>query len=306
MLQNDRVKIVVSGGSGFIGVPLLERLVGRGHEVIVLSRNASHGLEWHPPSPGAWSAVVGSADAVINLAGENIGNGRWNEARKQRLVSSRLDSTRGLVEAMQNNLSRHRIFISASATGYYGLLGDEAVDESAPRGSGFLAELSEKWEAAARAANPFARVVILRFGVVLDRRGGALSKMLLPFRLGAGGPIGNGKQWMSWVDREDLLRAIEWAIDRDEARGIYNVTSPNPVRNRDFARALGRALHRPALLPTPALPLRMLFGDMADEALLGGQRVLPTRITSEGFSFQYPTIEQSFARIFESARGNRA
>jgi len=298
------VKIVVSGGSGFLGAPLVKRLAARGDEVVVLSRSAAHGVEWHPPRQGAWSKIAGDADVVINLAGENVGEGRWTEARKQRLTSSRIDATRALVEAMQNNLSQRRTFISASAVGYYGLLGDEVVDESSSRGSGFLAQLTEKWEAAAREATPFARVVILRIAVVLGP-GGALGKMLLPFRLGVGGPIGNGKQWMSWIDRDDVLRAIEWSIDRDEARGVYNVASPNPVRNRDFARALGRALHRPALLPTPALALRMLFGDMADEALLGGQRAVPSRLTREGFAFHYPTIEESLAHALQSTPANR-
>ena len=258
----------------------------------------TRGLEWHPPRQGAWSRETGDADVVINLAGESIGEGRWTESRKQRLLSSRVDATEALVEAMQNNLANHRTFISASAVGYYGLLGDEVVDESATRGEGFLAALAERWESAAREATPFARVVILRFGVVLDRSGGALAKMLLPFRLGIGGPIGSGKQWMSWVDREDVLRAIEWSIDNDNARNVYNVTAPTPVRNRDFARALGRALRRPTVLPTPALPLRVAFAQMADEALLGGQRAVPNRITSEGFAFRYPTIELSLAHIF--------
>ena len=291
------MKIVVAGGTGFLGTPLVERLKKRGEDVIVLTRSA-RGLEWHPPALGPWSAAAANADVVINLAGENIGEGRWSQSRKQRLVSSRLDAIYALVEAMRANPSKPRTFISVSAVGYYGLLGDEIADETSPRGRGFLAELTEKWEAAAREAEPFARLVILRFGVVLDDSGGALKKMLLPFRFGIGGPIGSGRQWMSWIDRDDALRAIEWAIDNPTARGIYNVTAPTPARNRDFAKALGRAIHRPALLPTPALPLRILFGDMADEVLLGGQRVVPARITGEGFAFRYPTLEQAFAHIF--------
>jgi uncharacterized protein len=291
------MKIIVAGGTGFLGTPLVERLIKRGDNVIVLTRSG-RGLEWHPPAQGRWSGEVATADVVINLAGENVGEGRWSQSRKQGLVSSRLDATHALVEAMRANPSTPRTFISASAVGYYGLLGDEIADETSPRGRGFLAELTEKWEAAAREAEPFARVVILRFGVVLDDSGGALQKMLLPFRFGIGGPIGSGKQWMSWIDREDTLRAIEWAIDNPTARGIYNVTAPTPARNRDFAKALGRAIHRPAFLPTPALPLRILFGDMAGEVLLGGQRVVPARITGEGFTFRYPTLEQAFGHIF--------
>jgi len=291
------MKIVVAGGTGFLGTPLVERLAKRGDDVVVLTRSG-RGLEWHPPAQGQWSGEVANADVVINLAGENVGGGRWSQSRKQRLVSSRLDATHALVEAMRASPGKPRTFISASAVGYYGLLGDEIADETSPRGRGFLAELTEKWEAAAREAEPFARLVILRFGVVLDDSGGALAKMLLPFHFGIGGPIGSGKQWMSWIDREDTLRAIEWAIDNPTARGIYNVTAPTPARNRDFAKALGRAIHRPAVLPTPALPLRILFGDMAGEVLLGGQRVAPARITGEGFTFRHPTLEQAFAHIF--------
>ena len=292
------MKIVVSGGTGFIGGALVARLRSRGDDVTVLSRDASRGLEWHPPQQGAWSDEVANAGVVINLAGENVGGGRWTEKRKQRLTSSRLDATHALVEAMQRNPSKPRIFISASATGYYGIRGDEIVDESASSGPGFLAELTKKWEAAAHEAESIARLVIVRFGVVLDRSGGALAKMLPPFRLGVGGPIGSGKQWMPWIDREDVLRAIEWAIDHESARGIYNVTSPNPVRNRDFVRAFVRALHRPALLPAPAFALRLLFGEMADEMLLSGQRVVPTKLPNEGFTLQFPTIDESFAHIF--------
>ena len=188
--------------------------------------------------------------------------------------------------------SRSRTFISASATGFYGDRGDESLDENSPGGSGFLAEVTKRWEELARGAEPFARVVILRFGVVLANDGGALAKLLLPFRLGAGGPMGSGQQWMPWIDRDDILRIIEWSIDRDATRGIYNATAPNPARNRDFAHALGRVLHRPAFLPTPAFALRLALGsEMANEMLLGGQRVVPKRAQDEGFEFAYPDLE---------------
>jgi uncharacterized protein (TIGR01777 family) len=295
------MKIVVSGGSGFIGTPLVERLA-KTADVVVLTRNPAHvrggrGVEWHPPTLGAWGDEVASAEAVVNLAGENIGGGRWTEARKRALVSSRLDATNALVAAMQREPGRTRTFISASAIGYYGVRGDETVDEHSQRGSGFLADLCEKWEAAARAADPIARLVILRFGVVLEKGGGALGKMLLPFRLGVGGPIGSGDQWMSWVEREDVIRVLEWAIGNAGARDVYNVSAPEPVRNRDFARELGRALHRPALIPTPGFALRLAFGEMADEALLGGQRVVPSRLQEEGFVFAEPALRDALQRI---------
>ena len=288
------MKIVVSGGTGFIGTPLVSRLRERGDEVVVLSRDPKHGVEWHPPSPGPWMSHVREADAVVNLAGASIAGGRWTDSRKAQLTSSRLIPLRALIDA------KPRVLIEASAVGYYGYISDETFDENGARGPGFLAELVDQWEAAAREADSFARVVLLRFGVVLDKSGGALKQMLPPFYFGAGGPIGNGKQWMSWVDREDVIRAIEWAIDTGSARGVYNVSAPNPVRNREFARALGRAVHRPAILPVPAFALRLLFGrGLADEALIGGQRAVPSRLQREGFTFRYPTLEASLLHIFQ-------
>lgn len=293
--------IVIAGGTGFLGEPLVKRLIACGDDVAVLSRNpskvrAGRGLQWDGRTQGAWSDAVATADVVINLAGENIGDGRWTEARKKQLVASRLDATGAIAEALRRDPSRKRTLINASAVGYYGLHGDEELDESGSRGAGFLAELVDRWEGAARAAEPLARLVVLRFGVVLSAEGGALGKMLLPFRLGAGGPIGSGRQWMSWVDRDDAVRFVEWAIDREAARGVYNVTAPEPVRNRDFTRELGRALHRPAFMPAPAFALRLAFGEMADEVLLGGQRVLPKRAEQEGFTFDVKSVAESFAR----------
>jgi uncharacterized protein len=299
------VKIVVSGGSGFVGTPLVARLAERGDEVVVLSRNpsrvrAGRGVEWHPPNGGAWTAELRDADAIVNLAGESIAGGRWTETRKATLTSTRLEPLRALIAAMRETESRPRAFIEASAVGYYGYTSEETFDEGASRGAGFLAQLVEEWESAAREAEPLARLVLLRFGIVLDRSGGALKQMLPPFYFGAGGPIGSGKQWMSWIDREDVIRAVEWAIDNPGARGIYNVTSPEPVRNRDFARALGRILHRPAFLSVPGFALRTLFGrGLADEALLGGQRAVPSRLQREGFTFAYPTLTASLEHIFK-------
>jgi len=290
-------KIVVAGGSGFIGEPLVHRLVTRGDDVAILTRNpskihAGRGVSWNPPSEGSWVDEVAKADVVINLAGENVGGGRWTEARKKRLMESRVAATSALVGAMSRKPNRPRTLISASATGYFGDRGDEPLDENSIPGSGLLAEVTKRWEERARGAEPFARVVILRFGIVMASDGGALAKLLLPFRLGAGGPMGDGRQWMPWVDREDVLRLIEWLIDHDTARGVYNVTAPNPVTNRDFARILGRVLHRPSILPTPAFALRLILGaQMANEMLLSGQRVVPKRALEEGFQFAYPELD---------------
>jgi len=294
------MKIVVAGGSGFIGEPLVRRLVAKGHDVAVLSRDpakvkAGRGLHWDAKSQGGWSAEAAAADVVINLAGENVGEGRWTDERKRRMVASRLDSTAALIEALRREPDRRRTFISASAVGLYGDRGDEILHESSDPGTGFLAELVSRWETAARGAEPLARLVIIRFGVVLSAEGGALAKLLLPFKLGAGGPIGNGRQWMSWIDRDDAVRFVEWAVESEAARGAYNATGPHPVPNREFAQALGAALHRPALLPTPALALKVAFGEMAEEVLLAGQRVLPARAQREGFVFERPELADSLA-----------
>jgi uncharacterized protein (TIGR01777 family) len=297
------VKIAIAGGSGFVGTPLVQRRIARGDEVFVLTRDASRvetgtPLVWDGRTQGSWSAVVAAADAVINLAGENIGAGRWTRARKRSLVDSRVNATRALIDAMRSRSDRKRVFVSASAVGLYGLHGDEELDESSPRGRGFLADLAAQWEEEAHAAETIARLVVLRFGVILSANGGALAKMALPFRFGAGGRVGSGAQWMSWVALEDALRAIEWALDNDSVRGAFNVTSPQPVRNRELAKALGRAMRRPSIMPAPAFALRLLLGEMADEALLGGQRVMPRRTLSEGFRFQYPGIAETLATEF--------
>lgn len=292
-------RIVVAGGSGFIGDPLVRRLLARGDDVAVLTRNpskvdAGRAVVWNPPAQGDWSDEVAKGDVVINLAGENVGGGRWTAERKKRIMESRVAATSALVEAMSRKPAQTRTFVSASASGFYGDRGDESLDENSTPGSGFLAEVTKRWEELARGAKPFARVVIIRFGVVLAKDGGALAKLLLPFRLGAGGPMGSGQQWMPWIDRDDILRIIEWSVDRDAARGTYNATAPAPARNRDFARTLGRVLHRPTFMPTPAFALRIALGsEMADEMLLGGQRVFPKRAQDEGFAFAYPDLDAS-------------
>lgn len=292
--------IVVAGGSGFLGEPLVKRLLSRGDDVAVLTRSPSHvrsgrPIEWDARTQGAWSGEAARADVVINLAGENVGDGRWTAERKKQLTASRLDSTHAVVEALRAAPSRKRALINASAIGYYGDRGEEQLDESSGRGGGFLAGLVEQWEMAAREAESLARLVLIRFGVVLDPSGGALKKMLLPFRLGAGGPIGSGRQWMSWIGRDDAVRMVEWAIDRETARGVYNATAPQPVRNREFTKALGRAVHRPAVIPVPAFALRLALGQMADEALLGSQRALPHRAQQEGFVFQVASIDEGLS-----------
>jgi uncharacterized protein len=294
-------RIVVAGGSGFIGEPLVRRLLARGDDVSVLTRNplkvrAGRALPWSPPSVGSWGEDVARSDVVINLAGENVGGGRWTKVRKRTVMESRVVATTALISAMARKPDQSRTLINASAIGFYGDRGDEPIDEDSDPGAGFLTEVTKRWEELARTAEPFARVAILRLGIVLAADGGALAKLLLPFRLGAGGPMGSGRQWMSWIDRVDVLRMIEWSIDHDTARGVYNVTAPTPATNRDFAKALGRALHRPTILPTPAFAFRLALGsEMADEMLLSGQRVLPRRAMEAGFEFAYPELDAALA-----------
>lgn len=297
------MKIVIAGGSGFIGTALVRRLVARGDDVAVLTRSAKRVSEgrpviWDGRSVGPWADEVASADAVVNLAGENIAGGRWTDERKKALVASRLEATGAIVAALRRKPEQRRVLVNASAIGYYGLHGDEELDESAPEGAGFLAGLTGQWERAASEAAPLARLVILRFGIVLSPDGGALAKMLPPFRLGVGGPVASGTQWMSWISLADLVRMIEWALEQDGVNGVVNATAPHPVQSREFARALGRAIHRPAILPTPAFALRIAFGEMADEVLIGGQRVLPVQASRAGFQFESNELEDALGKLF--------
>ena len=299
------MNVVIAGGSGFIGEALARHLTEEGHAIAILTRKPTsvrlgRALRWDGRSQGDWSAPAASADLLINLAGENIGEGRWTATRKRELLQSRVDATRALVEAMRSAPGRKRTFISASAVGFYGPYGGDAIfDETALKGEGFLSDMSAQWEEEARAAEGLARLVILRFGVVIGA-GGALAKMLLPFKLGLGGRIGSGSQWLSWISREDLVRLISWVAADEDVRGVVNATSPNPVRNADFTRALGRALHRPALVPIPAIGLRLLYGQMAQETLIGGQRVVPARALERHFRFHDDTVESALQRTLHA------
>jgi uncharacterized protein (TIGR01777 family) len=294
------MKIAIAGGSGFIGEAVVRDLIAQGHDVAVLTRNpgkveAGRPLGWDAKRSGEWSKDVATADAIINLAGENIGEGRWTEKRKAALMDSRINATRALIAAIATEPGRTRTFLNASAVGYYGPRGDEPIDEEGTRGAGFLAELAARWEEEARAAEPMSRLIIFRLGVVIGN-GGALAKMLLPFKLGVGGRIGSGDQWFPWVALDDVVRAVAWAINDESVRGVFNITGPNPVTNRQFTRALGQALHRPTVFPIPALAMRALFGQMGEETLLAGQRVIPSRTMKNGFRFVHSTVESALQR----------
>jgi uncharacterized protein len=292
------MKVVIAGGSGFIGEALVRHLIQNGHDTAVLTRNPEHvdlgrPVVWDGKSQGPWTNEAASADALINLAGDNLAAGRWTASRKRKLIESRVEPTRALVEAMKSQPQRKRVFVSASAVGYYGSRGEEELTESSSRGEGFLAELVSRWEDEARAADNVSRLVILRFGVVIGRDGGALKKMLFFFRMGVGGRVSSGRQWMSWIAREDVARIIEWAMTHEVVRGVQNASSPNPVRNHEFTTALGRALHRPTIFPVPGFVLKALYGQMAEDTLLTSQRVIPARPEKGGFRFDFETVDSA-------------
>lgn len=293
--------VLITGGSGFIGQALCPLLIEAGHQLTVLTRDPARAARSLPPAVGLVERLdqVPHADAVVNLAGEPLAEGRWTEARKQAFRKSRLGTTQALVEWIERQPEAQRpgALVSGSAIGYYGPRDDTRLDEQAEAGKDFAATLCRDWEDAAHAAAALGvRVAIVRIGIVLGPDGGALARMLTPFKMGAGGPMGDGRQWMSWVHRQDLARLILWLLENPQARGAYNATAPEPVRNRDFAMTLARVLHRPALVSTPALALKLMFGEMSS-LLLTGQRVVPTRARGEGFQFQYPQLEAALREV---------
>jgi len=295
------MRIVIAGGTGFLGTPLASTLARDGHQVVILTRGSGGArVTWTPNGDaGPWASVIDGAGAVINLAGESIAGKRWSAAQKQRILDSRVAATRSLATAIRQVPAPPPVFISGSAVGYYGPLGDETVTEEAPPGSDFLARVCTAWEAeAALAASTRTRVVCIRTGLVLDKDGGALPEMLPPFKVGAGGPVGSGRQYWPWIHRDDWVALVRWAIATPAASGPVNATGPNPVTNAEFARALGRAMHRPAFMPAPAFALRLLLGEMADGLLLSGQRAVPAKATRAGFTFTYQRVDDALGAIF--------
>ncbi len=306
------MRVLISGGTGLIGRALTRALVDRGDEVVILSRSpqrhAAHLpqgvqlLAWDGRTPTGWGEIVNTVDAVVNLAGANIAEGRWTAARKRVIRESRLHAGHALVEAIRNATSKPRVLIQASAVGYYGPRGDEIVTEDTPPGSDFLAQLAVEWEASTREVEAWGiRRPIIRTGVVLSMEGGALPRMLPPFKLGLGGPLGSGRQWFPWIHMADEVGAILFLLDREDAHGPYNLSAPNPVRNEEFTRALGEILHRPTLFRVPAFALRLLFGEMAT-VLLEGQRAIPRRLLDEGYTFRYEDVRSALHALLEGER----
>ena len=300
--------VIVTGATGFVGRPLVRALLARKDSVTALTRDPEQAAEHLPAgcAVAAWREggtvepeVLRGADAVVHLAGAGIADRRWSASYKRAILDSRVATTKGLVAAIGAlpSAARPRTLVAASGVGFYGDRGDETLDESSPPGTGFLPEVCIAWEKETFAARDLGvRPVALRTGIVLDAHGGALAKMLTPFRLGVGGRVGSGRQWMSWITLDDLVALYLFAIDRAELDGPVNAVAPTPVTNADFTRALGRALGRPAIVPAPAFALRMLLGEFAD-SLLTGQRAVPARSVELGFTFQFTDLEPALANL---------
>ena len=300
------MKILVAGSRGLVGTALVSALAQAGHTVCRLVRPQSivgsgtkegFDVAWNPETGELGGAGVG-ADAVVNLAGASIADGRWTTERKKLLRASRIDTTRALVEALTKMNARPSVLVSASAIGFYGDRGDETLTEESKPGGGLLAGLTQEWEAEALKAEALGiRVVLARFGIILARAGGALPKMMLPFKFGAGGRIGNGQQWMSWVTIDDVLRILRFAIENTSMSGAINTVAPQPVRNTEFTKQLAEAMHRPALFPAPAFALRLMLGEMADALLLSSQRVAPQILEKLGYRFLHADLSSALATV---------
>ena len=303
------MRILITGSTGLVGTAVSRRLESEGHEVLRLVRpetRATSGTTpaktvlWNPAREEFEGAQADGADALIHLAGASIADGRWNESRKNLLRTSRVDATRHLIAALSRLKAPPRVIVSASAIGYYGDRREESLTETSPPGDSFLAQVCVHWESeVARGAEFGARIAMLRFGVVLAANGGALPHLALPFKFGAGGKLGSGLQWMSWLTLDEVVNMILFALTNPALAGPANAVAPNPVRNVDFTRVLARVLHRPAIFPAPAFALRLAVGEMADVLLLSSQRVIPARLNECGYRFLHTDLEEALRSVFE-------
>jgi uncharacterized protein len=301
------MKILITGGTGFVGKQLTSRLLQEGNEVTILTRSLKESgppprgisyLQGDPTQKGPWQEAIPGHDVIINLAGASIFN-KWSDAYKKLIRDSRVFTTRNIIEGIPSKFEKEISLFSTSAVGYYGFHGDEELDEESPPGNDFLARLAIEWEAEAlKAKEKGARVVITRFGIVLGEKGGALGQMIPLFKKFIGGPIGSGRQWFSWVHIKDLAEAFAFLIKHPEIPGPVNVCSPNPVKNKDLAKALGRALHRPSFMPAPGFMIKLVLGEFGS-VILEGQRVLPRRLLKKEFTFQYSDIDQALRNIIQ-------
>jgi uncharacterized protein (TIGR01777 family) len=308
--KKDPMKILITGSTGLVGTALTQDLQRAGNTICRLIRPGTStqaignaqgfDVNWNPATGELGGAAVG-AEAVVNLAGASIADGRWTPQRKDLLRSSRVDTTRALVQALAKMSARPRVLVSASATGYYGNRGDETLTESSQPGNGFLSEIAKEWESEALKAEVLGvRVVRARFGVILSKNGGALPQMMRPFQFGVGGRIGTGKQWLSWITLDDTVAILRLALENATITGALNVVSPQPVTNADFTKILAATLHRPALFPAPAFALRLLLGEMADALLLSGQRAIPAQLQKLNHPFLHPNLPNALVALLSS------
>jgi uncharacterized protein len=303
------MKIAIAGATGFVGSRLVEQLQAQGHEVVIFTRSPQQAsnrfgkaqiVGYNPLQSGAWQESISGCDAVVNLAGEPIAEKRWTPAHKRTILESRQLGTQKIVEAIASASVKPSVLINASAIGYYGTSETSKFDETSPAGTDFLAEVCTAWETAAQAVTTTGtRLVILRMGIVLGENGGVLGKMLAPFSAFVGGPIGSGKQWFSWVHRDDVIKLIIQAITDTQMQGVYNATAPNPVTMTDFSQTLGTVMNRPSWLPVPNFALEALLGE-GSIVVLQGQQVVPTHTLAQGFDFQYSTLKPALASILAS------
>jgi len=301
------MRVVITGATGFIGRALCKELC-KDYEVIALSRDSSRAtksigdqakvVEWDGRTTGSWFQQANGAFAIINLAGENIASGRWNESKKAGILHSRLDSARAVREAIKQMNKKPSVVIQASAIGYYGSRQNEQLDENSAPGKGFLANVCQRVESSVeKVAEMGVRCIVIRTGVVLGRDGGAFVKLAKPFRFFLGGHLGSGRQWFSWIHLQDEVGAIKFLMENEHIKGVFNLTAPEPVTMKKFCKILGKVLHRPSLLKVPGLAARLIFGEMANEMLLSGQKVLPKRLLNTGFDFKYTDVKHALNDI---------
>ncbi|GIK56695.1 MAG: TIGR01777 family protein [Chloroflexi bacterium] len=301
------MRILITGGTGLIGTPLSQQLAASGHEVIVLSRNPGKytlpagvtAVAWDGRTSSGWAHLADGAGAIINLAGESIGGSgfpppRWTTARKQRILQSRLDAGQAVTAAVQAAAVKPGVVVQMSGIDYYGNVpGNTAVTETSSKGNGFLSDVTEQWEASTAVVETLGvRRVVLRTGIVLSLDGGALPQTMLPFKFFAGGPLGNGRQWWPWIHLADVIRAMQFLVEHENASGVFNVCAPNPLPEKEFGRVLGQVMARPSLIPAPAFALKLMLGEMA-AMVLDGRRAVPTRLQELGFTFQYPEAREA-------------
>ncbi|MBI5020581.1 MAG: TIGR01777 family protein [Ignavibacteriales bacterium] len=303
------MKVIIAGGSGFIGSELIRKLLASNHQVVLLSRKpvgfksgyneSLQIVNWNGKHAGSWIKYIDGSDAVINLSGENVASKRWSNTQKENLINSRIEPTMAIADAISKAVNKPKVFINASAAGFYGNFGDGDVFESETKGEGFLADLCEEWERNAMVTEKYGvRVVLLRIGVVLSPSGGALKKMLTPFKYFIGGPLGSGKQWFPWIHLEDVIRIIQFAIENNGIKGALNITSPNPVTMSEFAYSLGKVLKRPSLFPVPSIILKLLLGEMS-EIVLGGRKIIPKKLIDAGFKFKFIDINDTLIALMK-------